>query len=56
MEKYRIEEIEKVRWNGRKVKIFKAFEYDKNAGAYIFCGQFVAPVRTKNDDLENYIN
>ena len=56
MEKYRIEDIQKVKVNGRNVKLFKAFEYDKNSNAYIFCGQFQAPAKTANKNLEKYIN
>ena len=55
MEKYRIEDIQKVKVNGRNVKLFKAFEYDKNSNAYIFCGQFEAPAKTANKNLEKYI-
>lgn len=55
MEKYRIENIQKVTLNGRQVKLFKAFEYDAHAKAYIFCGQFEAPQNTSNDKLASYI-
>ena len=51
----RIENIQKATLNGRKVKLFKAFEYDDNAKAYIFIGQFKAPQTTANKDLQDYI-
>ena len=55
MERFRIENIQKATLNGRKVKLFKAFEYDHNAKAYIFCGQFEAPQKTPNNKLVNFI-
>ena len=54
--KFRIEDIQKVNLNGRSVKLFKAFEYDKGSNVYIFCGQFEAPAKTANKNLENFIN
>ena len=56
MEKYRIENIQKATLNGRKVKLFKAFEHDPEQKAYIFCGQFEAPQNTPDSQLENYID
>ena len=56
MKKYRILDIQKATVNGRKVKLFKAFEYDPKHQAYIFCGQFEAPQKTPNSQLENYID
>lgn len=53
--KFRIEDIQKATVGGRKVKIFKAFEYDSKAQAYIYCGQFEAPQRTANKDLWKHI-
>ena len=53
--KYRIENIQKVCLNGRNVKLFKAFEYDKDSHAYIFIGQFDAPLKTANKNLRNHI-
>ena len=55
MEKYRIENIQKATLNGRNVKLFKAFEYDKKAKAYVFCGQFEAPQKTADKNLINFI-
>jgi len=55
MERYRIEDIQKATLNGRKVKLFKAFEYSEEQGAYVFCGQYEAPQRTANRNLVNYI-
>jgi len=54
-DQFRIEDIQRVCLNGRNVKLFKAYEFDKNSQAYIFCGQFEAPVRTPNKNLLNYI-
>ena len=56
MKKYRIEDVQKVTLNGRKIKLFKVFEYEKNSNAYVFSGQFEAPVKTANKNLENFIN
>lgn len=56
MEKYRIEEIKKATVNGRKVKLFKAYEYDEKAKAYVFRGQYTAPQRTANKNLVNFID
>jgi hypothetical protein len=55
MEKYRFGDIQKATLNGRKVKLFKAFEYDKDAKSWVFCGQFEAPQKTANKNLINYI-
>ena len=55
-EKFRIENIQKATLNGRPVKLFKAFEYDQDAGAYVFCGQFEAPQNTPTSQLERYID
>ena len=56
MKKYRIENVQKATLNRRPVKLFKAFEYDQEAGAYVFCGQFEAPQNTPDSQLENYID
>ena len=56
MKKYRIQDIQKATVNGRKVKLFKAFEYDPKHQAYIFCGQFEAPQNTPDSQLENFID
>jgi hypothetical protein len=54
-DQFRIQDIQKATVNGRKVKIFKAFEYDKSSNAYIYCGQFEAPQETANKDLWEHI-
>ena len=46
---YRIEGIRKARVNGRAVKIFNALQ--KNGGAFVFIGEFTAPIRKANRDL-----
>ena len=56
MEQFRVEDVQRVTLNGRKVKLFKAFEYDHEAGAYVFCGQFEAPQNTPDSQLERYID
>ena len=56
MEKYRIESIQKVKLNGRNVKLFKAFEYSEEQNAYVFIGQFEAPAKTANKNLCDFIN
>jgi hypothetical protein len=56
MEKYRIENIQKAKVNGVNVKLFHAYEYDKEGCAYVHIGQFSAPGKTANKDLEKFIN
>jgi hypothetical protein len=56
MKKYRIENIQKAKVNGVNVKLFHAYEYDKESDAYIHIGQFSAPAKTANKDLEKFIN
>ena len=56
MKKYRIENIQKAKVNGVNVKLFNAYEYDKESDAYIHIGQFQAPGKTANKDLEKFIN
>jgi len=56
MDRYRIENIQKATLNGRKVKLFKAFEYDADQKAYIFCGQFEAPHKTPDNKLTHHIS
>ena len=46
---FHIESIQKATVNGVNVKLFKAFE--KHEGAFVFIGQFSAPVRTANKNL-----
>ena len=55
-EQYRIENIQKVTLNGRSVKLFKAYELNAEKDAYVFCGQFSAPVKTANKNLVNFID
>ena len=55
MEKYRIENIQKIHMNGRLVKRFKAFKYSSDQKAYVFWGYFEAPENTPSHKLENYI-
>jgi len=55
MEKYRIENIETVRLNGRNIKLFHAYEYDSEDHAYVHVGQFEAPAKTADKNLKNYI-
>lgn len=56
MEKYRIENIQKVVLNKREVILFNAFKYDDDQNAYIFCGQYEAPKNTDDEKLECFIN
>jgi hypothetical protein len=53
MKTYRIENIQKIRLNGKNVKVFKA--YKKSANAYVFIGQFIANAQTSNKNLVNFI-
>ena len=46
---FRIEEVKKATVNGVQCKLFKAFR--KEGDAFVFCGQFSAPVKTANRDL-----
>ena len=55
-EQYRIENIQEVTLNGRKVKLFHAYEYDEDSHAYIHIGQFEAPAKTKDENLEDFVN
>jgi hypothetical protein len=53
MKTYRIEDIQKVLYNGKKCKMFKAYELIGND--FIFRGNFTAPLRVKNAFLHNTI-
>ena len=53
MNAIRIEDIRKVNLNGRAVKLFKAYRLCGNA--YVFVGQFSAPVRTANKNLHIFV-
>lgn len=55
MEKYRIENIQKVRLNNRELKGFDAYKYEKDSNAYVFCGKQYAPVKTANKNLVDRI-
>ena len=56
MEQFRIEDVQKaIVKSRRKVKIFKAYEYDSDSKAYIYCGTFEAPQNTPDHRLSEYI-
>ena len=50
---YRIERIQKATLNGRKVKLFTAFE--KQGDAFVHVGTYSAPVKTANKNLSQFI-
>lgn len=54
--RYRIENISKAVYAGKNVKIFDVYEYNEDQNAYIFKGQYDAPVRTSNANLINYLD
>jgi hypothetical protein len=56
MEKYRIENIQRAYVGDKEVKLFEAYELNKEKDAYVFCGQFSAPKKTSNKNLVNFIN
>ncbi len=56
MERYRIENVQRVMLNGRDAKLFNAYEYDQESGDYIFCGQYEAPPETPDHELEGFID
>ena len=41
--------------DGSKVKLFKVFEWNAEAEAYVFYGQFTAPQGTPHNELEEHI-
>ena len=53
-ENYRIENIQKATVNGRKVKLFKA--YEKRENDFIFIGTFTASPKVLNRYLINTLN
>lgn len=53
MSAYKIESIQTASFNGRAVKIFKAWKLVDEA--YLFCGSYTAPARTANKNLINFI-
>ena len=50
----RIENIRKVKLNGKNVKTFDLYEYNQDQKAYVFAGQHSAPAKTANKDLGDY--
>ncbi len=50
---YRIENIREIRWNNKPKIAFRAFELKENA--YVFCGEFLAPIGTPKKNLKNFI-
>lgn len=52
---YKIEEIQKVIVNHKKVKIFSAFEYDAENQRYVYIGKFSAPFNVSDENLVKYI-
>ena len=48
---YRIEDVHTVTLNGRRVKTFKAYQFDENQRAYVFVGVYWAPARTALKNL-----
>jgi len=60
MEKYRIENVEKARLNGRNVKLFQLFELfvcheNENNFVYMYKGSYDVPVRTANKNIIEYL-
>jgi hypothetical protein len=51
---FRITDIQRATVNGRKIKLFRA--YRLIGDAYIFSGQYAAPVRVANKDLFSYVD
>lgn len=49
VENFRIEDVRKAVVNGKSVKLFNA--YQKIDKAFVFAGQFSAPIKTANKDL-----
>jgi len=54
MRKYRIENIEKARLNGRNVKVFQLFEYCN--GYFGYKGSYDVPVRIANKNIIEYLH
>lgn len=54
MRKRRIENIRKVKLNGKNVKTFDLYEYNTEQKAYVFAGRYSAPAKTANKDLGDY--
>ena len=46
---YRIEKIQIIEYNGKRVKAFQS--YVKQGDAFVFQGAYTAPVRTANKNL-----
>ena len=52
----RIENIRKVKLNGKNVKTFDLYEYNQDQKAYVFAGQHSAPAKTPKRNLSDYID
>jgi len=50
----RIENIQKVKLNGKYVKTFDLYEYCADIKAYVFAGKYSVPVKTANKNLGDY--
>ena len=50
---YKIKNVAKVTYNGKRVKMFEAWEV--RSDCEIFAGRFTAPAKTANKNLGNYI-
>jgi len=46
---YRIENVQKITLDGKKVKAFRA--YVKQGNTFVFMGAYTAPIRTANKNL-----
>jgi len=46
---------QQVTLNGHNVKLFHAYKYNAESNAYIHVGQFEAPAKVDDENLENYI-
>ena len=58
MENVKIDNIQRAKYgkSGKEVKIFKAFKFSSEHNAYIYAGQYVAPIKTANKNLHKYID
>lgn len=48
---FKIQDIQKVIYNGQKIKLFKVWRYSEMAKGYIFDGQYSVPQRTANKNI-----
>jgi hypothetical protein len=53
MNAIKITDIRRATLNGRAVKVFNAYRLQD--GAYVFAGQFSAPARTANKNLQAFV-